>query len=197
MFVRRQPEHLLLLSWQSLPHVHSLRVLFFTRVTGRRLLLGFSLLYVMFFLLFFIYLLCFFFYILSLFYLFIFFIIFFFCNCCKKSLIITVKKPGNRLKTKKQQINVQKSVLHVQSCFFANWTCCFVVVVVVVVLPFSLPPPFSITRFYILFVVNWELTRASTLGLAKSIYYNIIYYGTTVKIVFLYLCSRPLSLVLT
>ena len=45
-----------------------------------------------------------------------------------------------RSRAKKGQRNVQKSVLHAQSCFFANYTyCCF--------------SPFSgvITRFYILF----------------------------------------------
>ena len=46
---------------------------------------------------------------------------------------------------KQRQKNVQKSVLHVQSCFSANYTyCCFH-------RSPALPSPLNITRFYILF----------------------------------------------
>ena len=48
-----------------------------------------------------------------------------------------------------RQRNVQKSVLHVQSCFLLiKPTVVVVVVVVGFSLPFSMPSPFSITRFY-------------------------------------------------
>ena len=48
-------------------------------------------------------------------------------------------------RAKQRQKNVQKSVLHVQSCFSANYTyCCFH-------RSPALPSPLNITRFYILF----------------------------------------------
>ena len=49
-------------------------------------------------------------------------------------------------RAKQRQRNLQKSVVHVQSCFFANYTYrCFY-------LSPALPSPLSITRFYILFL---------------------------------------------
>ena len=47
-----------------------------------------------------------------------------------------------------RQRNVQKSVLHVQSCFLLIKPTVVVVVAVGFSLPFSMPSPFSITRFY-------------------------------------------------
>ena len=48
-------------------------------------------------------------------------------------------------RVKQRQRNVQKNVLHVQSCFFANWTYYFFYR-----FP-ALPSPPSIKRFYTLF----------------------------------------------
>lgn len=42
------------------------------------------------------------------------FFILFFCNCCKKYLIITIKKPGHRLKTKKVGSSIQVKPLAVR-----------------------------------------------------------------------------------
>ena len=68
----------------------------------------------------------------------------------------------------------KKSVLHVQSCccyFFvvANETYCFFLVCVFV-LPFSLPPSFSITRLYFYTSkLSSTVTSASLLALAKYV----------------------------
>ena len=62
---------------------------------------------------------------------------------------------------------MQKGVLHVQSCFF------LLLIRLLIFLQFSLPSPFSIARFYLLFeYIISILTRASLLALAKSIYYS-------------------------
>ena len=53
-------------------------------------------------------------------------------TCARKFLVVVVQNNGKEM--------YKKSVLHVQSCFFAS---CFS--------PFSLPSPLSISRFYILF----------------------------------------------
>ena len=59
---------------------------------------------------------------------------------------------------------IQKGVLHVQSCFF------LLLIRLLIFLQFSLPSPFSIARFYLLFeYIISILTRASLLALAKSI----------------------------
>ena len=54
----------------------------------------------------------------------------------RKFLVVVVQNNGKEM--------YKKSVLHVQSCFFANKH-------IVVFSPFSLPSPLSISRFYILF----------------------------------------------
>ena len=74
-------------------------------------------------------------------------------------------------RAKQRQKNVQKSVLHVQSCFSANYTyCCFH-------RSPALPSPLNITRFYILFEQTINII-ASLLALAKSIYYVTTHFVT-------------------
>ena len=66
-------------------------------------------------------------------------------------------------RAKQRQRNVQKSVLHVQSCFFANYTnmyCCFFTVLWHCLRCLAL--------YNLIFVLS---SRASLLTLAKSIYY--------------------------
>ena len=61
-------------------------------------------------------------------------------------------------RAKQQQRNVQKSVLHVESCFFV------LIRPIVVFSPFSLPLPLSITRFYILFEQTINIIQSFTFG---------------------------------
>ena len=68
---------------------------------------------------------------------------------------------------KQQQRNVQrKTVLHVQSCLFANYRR-----PIFFFSSFSLPSPLSITQFYILFEQTINIMGASLLALDKCIYY--------------------------
>ena len=61
-------------------------------------------------------------------------------------------------RAKQRQRNVQKSVLHKQSCFLANQAyCCF--------RPFSLPLPLSVTRLYILFDLTIYIIGSSAFSL--------------------------------
>ena len=82
-----------------------------------------------------------------------------------------------------RQGNVQKIVLHVQSCYFAKKTVCctgkvvFLLLIRSIVVVFyrsrCFHPVFSIIRFLFSLRKLWILKRASLLALAKSIYqYN-------------------------
>ena len=68
--------------------------------------------------------------------------------------------------TKQRQANVQKSVVHMQSCFFSLIRTFFVAVLVAITIKH-----YMIIYFVILFFVI--LARALLFALAKSIYYTV------------------------